>query len=183
MKRILAAALLGLGTLSAQAATGDSGWQLGLAVLFGDYSLEGSAIDDSAVGAKLSGQYRFNRYVGVEAAWLNTGEFKTDAISDNAGTIAKVKLDGYQINAIGYLPWSPDNVDIYGKLGLYDVNQDLDASTGDSSRSADGFTAGIGFGMQLTERVSLRLDGDWYDFSDDADFWTASLGAYYHFGR
>lgn len=183
MKRILVAAVLGLSTLSAQAETGAAHWQMGLAVLNGDYSLEGGAIDDTAIGAKLSGQYRFNRYFGIEASWLNTGEFTTDAMSDNSGTVAEVKLDGYQISAIGYLPWSPENVDIYGKLGMYDVNQDLESSTGDSRRGADGFTAGLGFGINPTERIAVRLDYDWYDFDDNADFWTVSLGAYYNFGH
>lgn len=184
MKRILAAAILGLATLGAQAGTDESsGWQLGLAILFGDYSLQGSAIDDNAVGAKASGQYRFNRYLGIEAAWLNTGDFNTDAVSDNEGVVAEVKLDGYQLNFIGYLPWSPENIDIYGKLGMYDLDQNLDSTTGDSTRSADGITAGLGFGIDMTERFTVRLDYDWYDFSDDADFWTVSLGGYFNFGK
>jgi hypothetical protein len=184
MKRILGVAILGLSALSsvsAQAGTGDPGWQLGIAALFGDYSLQGGAIDDNSVGAKVSGQYRFNQYFGVEGAWLSTGNFETDAASSNGGVDAKISLQGYQLDLIGYLPWSPDNVQIYGKFGMYDLDQDLDFD-GTTSRSANGITAGLGFGMAMNERILVRLDGDWYDFSDDADFWTVSLGAYYHFG-
>lgn len=183
MKRILAAGILGLTTLAAQAETEDAGWQMGVAVLFGDYSLQGNAIDDNAVGAKISGQYRFNRYFGIEGSWLNTGDFDTDAISDNAGTVASVGIDGFQLSAIGYLPWSPENFDIYGKLGFYTLDQTLESTTGDSQRNADGFTAGLGFGVDITERFTVRLDYDWYNMSDDADFWAVSLGGYFNFGH
>lgn len=182
MKRILAVAMLGLCSLPAQAGDQYSGWQLGLGVLFADYSIQGGGIDDNSVGAKVSGQYRVNQYFGVEAAWLSTGDFKTTAQSDNTGTNAKISLKGYQLDFVGYLPWSPENMDIYGKVGMFDLDQNLDYEV-DSQRSADGVTAGVGFGLGITDRVKVRLDGDWYDFADDADFWTVSLGAYYLFGH
>jgi opacity protein-like surface antigen len=182
MKRIAGIALLGLYSLSAQAGLADPGWLVGVSGMLTSYEIDGDVFDDEAVGAKLSVQYRLNKYFGVEGSWLDSGSFSQDTDPANPGGSVDVDLDGISIYAIGYLPLASEDLQVYGKGGIYDVDQNLDTDNGSSSRSADGLTVGAGTQIAMSSKVSLRLEGDWFDL-DGGDFWTVSLGVNYHFGQ
>ena len=174
-------ALLGATALPAQA--GPDGWQIGAGALYGDYQLDGGAVDDSAAGFRAWGQYRFNSYLGLEVAFLGTGDFNEDTTPGQPGGNATISAQGFSMDALGYLPFLLEGVQLFGKAGFYRLDQTLqfdgDVST---SRFADGFTAGAGADMAVARRVTLRIEGDWYDL-DSADFWTVDLGVSYHFGN
>ena len=188
MPRAFTAGLLALLILSAKAEGADAGqsggtergWQIGAAGLFCDFQLDGRAIDDSSVGFKSYGQYRFNRYLGVELAWLNSGDFEEDASPSDAD--ASVSVRGFSLDIVGYLPWSVGPVQVFGKAGFSSLSQDLELDGANvSTRKADSLTAGGGADFAFADRWSLRIEGDWYGL-DTADFWTAGLGISYHFG-
>ena len=182
MKRTAGIALLGLCSLSAQAGPADPGWLVGISGMLTSYEIDGSVFDDEAVGAKLSVQYRFNKYFGIEGSWLESGNFSEDTDPANPGGKVDVDLDGTTIYAIGYLPFATDDLQLYGKAGFYNLNQSIDTDTGSRSRGADGLTFGAGTQIAVSSKVSLRLEGDWFDL-DDGDFWAVSLGVNYHFGQ
>lgn len=181
MKHTAGIALLGLFSLSAQAGPADPGLLVGVSGMLTSYEIDGNAFDDEAVGAKLSVQYRINKYLGIEGSWLDSGNFSQDSDPANPGGGIDVDLDGISIYAIGYLPLASEDIQLYGKGGIYDVNQNLDTDSGSSSRSANGITLGAGTQIAVSSKVSLRLEGDWFDL-DGGDFWTVSLGVNYHFG-
>ncbi len=182
MKRIAGITLLGLYSLSVQAGPADPGWLVGFSGMLTSYEIDGGVFDDEAVGGKLSVQYRINKYLGIEGSWLDSGSFSEDTDPANPGGSVDVDLDGTSIYAIGYLPMSSEDIQLYGKGGFYDVNQNLDTDTGSSNRSASGLTFGAGTQIAMSSNVSLRLEGDWFDL-DGGDFWTVSLGVNYHFGQ
>jgi hypothetical protein len=162
------------------------GWQIGAGALYGDYRLDGGAIDDSAAGFKAWGQYRFNKYLGLEVAFLSTGNFRQDTTLSEAGGGAKISAQGFSMDALGYLPFSPEAVQMFGKVGFYRLDQNLQfKGTVSTSRIADGFTAGAGADIAVarvaSRQVTLRIEGDWYTL-DNAKFWTVDLGVSYHFG-
>jgi len=181
------AVLLGATALPAQAGTdqltGDEGWQIGAGALYGDYQLDGGAVSDNAVGFKAWGQYRFNRSLGLEVAFLSTGDFDEDTTPGQPGGNATISAQGFSMDVLGYLPFAPAGTQLFGKAGFYRLDQNLqfdsDVST---SRFADGFTAGAGADIAIARQVTLRIEGDWYDL-DTADFWTVDLGVSYHFGN
>jgi len=178
---LAAAALLGLAALPAQAEDASSGWRLGASAVYSDYQLDTGQLDDSSIGARVYGNYRFNRLLGVEAAFLNTGD-----IEDN-GTVgpdddASVGIQGWSLDVLGYLPFFTDDLQVFGKVGFYSLDQDLDVAGSSSERSADGLSAGLGADIALASQWGLRLEGNWFDL-DGADFWTAGIGVNYRFGR
>lgn len=177
MKRILTVAIIGLAAATAQAEGDPAGWSIGVAGVFGDYSLDSGIIDDTSVGAKVFGQYRFNQWVGLEAAYVNAGEF------DENGSEGRLELtvDGFSMSLVGYAPWGGEDVDFYGKIGYFDFDQELLQDGSPQTRSADGFTAGAGARLSVSERIGIRAEFDWYAL-DDADFWTVSLGVDWRFG-
>lgn len=182
MKRISVIALLGLFSLSAQAGPADPGWLVGISGMFTKYKIDGADFDDEAVGGKLSVQYRINKYIGIEGSWLDSGKFRVDSDPANPGGNVGVDLEGMSIYAVGYLPFGSEDLQLYGKGGIYQVDQNLDTDTGSSSRNASGLTFGAGTQIAVSSNVSLRLEGDWFDL-DGGEFWAVSLGVNYHFGQ
>lgn len=186
MRYSLIAIFLGTSSLLAlppvQAAPGDPGWQIGGAAAFSQYDVDDPSFDDSSMGFKLFSQYRFNALVGIEAAWLSTGDFEADiSPGDPAGKL-EASVRGFSLNLVGYLPWSPGDVDLFGKAGFYTFDQDVTLDgVNQPQEKADGFTAGLGAQIAFADDFALRLEGDWFSL-DGGDLWTINLGLAYHFG-
>ena len=184
IKALATGTLLALAAVSSHAEEQDRGWLLGAAAAFGDYKLDNESIDDTSVGFQVTAQYRFNRWFGLEGAYLNFGEFEEDTNPQDPATgDAEVNVDGYSFSAVAYLPVSGDDLAFYGKAGLYTLDQDLDVDgESGSTRKAEGLTAGAGLRIAVSEQFSIRTEGNWYDL-EDADFWAVNLGLDYHFGN
>lgn len=169
--------------IPAHAGPADTGWRIGASALFSEYSLDNNTIDDSAIGFKAYGGYRFNNYLGVEGTFLNSGEVDEDTTPGEDGGKATVSANGFSLTALGYLPLATENFQLFGKLGFFDFDQDLELDgVNVSTRGADGLTFGIGADIGVSENVAVRLDGDFYDM-DGADFWSIGLGVNYQFGK
>lgn len=188
MRRVLTATLLGLTAASAMAAgdaTDNQGWNTGLSAVFGQYTWDDDAVDDSSTGLKAFAGYRFNRWFGLEGTYWNFGDFEEDFAPMVPGGEADVGVDGLGLSGVFYLPWFGDQVDLFAKLGYYDFDQEL--VTDDvvvDTNEPDGFTGGLGFRSMITRNLAFRGDADWFDVSDPgADLWAISVGIEYLFGQ
>jgi opacity protein-like surface antigen len=173
---------------AAPAADGAAGpWNFGAALVFNKYTLDDDSIDDDGIGGRVNLGYRANQWLGVEGSWLNTGDLEGDLQQDDPGGEFDIQLGGFTASAVVYAPLPNDDISFYGKAGIYRLDQQLEvfgsdgAQTDGSSRIITGLTLGAGIRVNLTPRIDVRVDGDWFDI-DDGEYWTLSLGADYRFG-
>ena len=107
-----------------------------------DYNDSLWSIEDgaNATGWKLFSGYQFNRYLGLEAAYIDMG--KVDYQN------ASVETKGFTIDGIGSIPIGPVFA-IFGKLGIFRWDQDINYSGQDSDATGTDLTWGYGFGAYL----------------------------------
>lgn len=167
------------------AIAGPSGIYVGGQALYADYDEDSSGISfsDNAVGIKLYGGYRFGGnnsildHFAIEASWQDYDDLEDDIL----GLDVEVGIDGYTVDALGYIPIN-DTTEFFGKVGYFDFDGDVDVEGIDlGSEDEDGINFGAGVAFHF-DNISVRSEFTWFDV-DDADFWTIGLGAQFSFGN
>ena len=183
MKRCLTAIVLGLAATSALAADDKTGWNAGLAATFAEYSFDSNQLDDSSAGFKVFAGYRFNKWLGVEGAYYNFGDFDEDLDPPNPGGSAKAEIDGFAGSVLLFAPLDTQEFEVYAKAGYYGFDQQVlvdDASV--ASNSPSGLVVGAGSRFFVSDQFAVRAEGEWFDI-DNGDLWTLNIGFEYQFGR
>ncbi len=134
--------------------------------------------DDTDTAWKVYGGVRFNRYVGLEAAYVDLGKSRTDSHGlggDPAQpfeTIINRKTTGLGLDLAGFLPLMDDRLDLIAKAGLYRTRLEADDTlegniifTNDPTASFRTVThtettKHLGFGLQwwLTKGWAVRAE-------------------------
>lgn len=171
MKRIslIIWALLGLVTTFAVEADAYMGLGLGKA----DYNDSLWSIEDDAndTGWKIFGGYQFNRYFGLEAAWVDLGKVTFGN--------ASIETKGLAIDAVGSIPIGPVFA-VYGKLGAFLWDQETRIGASHDDKTGTDLKWGYGFGARFFDtRLGVRVEWERYKSDNDADF--ISLSTSYHF--
>lgn len=186
MKRIVFATMaLAFVAFSAQADDDDDAaggmWRVGGGAAFSDYEDDDGLIDDNQVGFALFAGYQFNKWIGVEGGYLNTGDFEGRIGSGSSQQKLELSFRGFHIAGVLYAPIGQDDIDLYAKLGFFDFDADLSsAGTIDSSGHQDGAMAGAGATINIADQFGIRAEFDYFD-TEDSDFWTVILGLEYQF--
>lgn len=124
--------------------------------------------DDTAWKAFVG--WRANPYLALELAYVNLGSPDDEIAPDTRLT---VETDGFAPYVVGTLPIG-DWFEVFGKAGyyFYDVEARLSSPLGGTSESESNetFTWSAGLGINVFERVNVRLEYEQFDFdeSDDA---------------
>jgi len=199
MKRLSMAAVLFLtafaGHAQDESATSDAGFRVGAAAAFSDYSGDPSfPIEDSALGVQIYAQAQLNSWFALEAGYYNSGGFEQSIVNPltrpSTGELEPVELrfSGFNISAIGYLPFfqgGDTDLDIFGKIGLYDYDIDITQVVSNSNLKTSlghstGFLLGGGLVLNVSDNIGIRATIDWYDI-DNADLWALGIGAEFQF--
>lgn len=133
-------------------------------------------LDDDDAAWKAFVGYRFNRYLALEAAYIDLG--KPNGRSGGSGSSGdyRLRLKGFAPYVIGTIPLGP--VELFGKAGYYfydvDLRVDIDDPLSpdvDSSKSDEDFIYGVGIGMTFFDHLNARLEYERIDSDviDDAD--------------
>ena len=180
---ILTASLFMPSMLAAQASQQEAGDQqhrgfyigagIGASEYDDDNFYRGQNMDSSELGGKIYGGYRFNQYLGVEAALVGLGSFENSTFSSEIYNDFGV----VSISGLGTLPLAY-GLSLYGQLGfgLATVTQDITYATAngqlftrddDSDGLAGIYGGGILFIPSSLRILEFRLGWEHYDFSVD----------------
>jgi hypothetical protein len=146
---------------------------MGISLGKADYNDSLWSVEDGAndTGWKLFGGYLFNRYLGLEASYIDLGKVNYQN--------ASIETKGFTFGGIGSIPIGAV-FSVFGKLGLFTWDQDIRYSDQHSDDTGTDLTWGYGFGARFfNNRMGVRIEWERYDNNNDADF--ISLGASYHF--
>ncbi len=135
-----------------------------------------SPIADDGNSIAITGGHKLNKNFAIEASYMRLGEWK-----DNIAPVWTLKLSGFNFAAVGIIPIN-DEVDIFGKFGMFMWEATLDeAGTGEIA-SNDGTDNSIGFGVSinLSNQSSLVLEYQEFDIDGD-DISNVSIGARVNF--
>jgi hypothetical protein len=123
-------------------------------------------LDSDDTPTKLFAGYRMNRFFSVQLDYIDFGE------SSGTANLLDIRQDtsGLAPNVIGTLPIG--FVELFAKVGMmwYDVDLDIENDPTLSDSGEDPIY-GVGVGLTLVERLSLRLEYEIVDVEtlDDAE--------------
>lgn len=144
------------------------------------FTVNGSSEDDDDTGWKILGGYQVNPYFGVEASWVDLGEYsiKAEVGGANPGQVkSKLDLSGaFNLGVTAGYPFT-DRLSAFAKIGavFWDADVESTASlafgTASSKDDDDGTDLSFGLGIRyyVTDHIALRADWDRYQIGGDAD--------------
>jgi OOP family OmpA-OmpF porin len=124
----------------------------------------GSSISSISKGGdsnawKLFGGWRFNEYLGIEAAYLDFGRVNDTFTASGSHGNYRIAMSGFAPYLVGTLPLGP--FELFAKVGsyFYDVKVHVDLPTMvDSSHSRNDFLYGGGVGFNFFEHWNVRAE-------------------------
>jgi len=175
---VLATAALAAAT-SAGAQENESGFYAGAGV--GTFDVQIDDVDDiddtidrydsDDTAWKAFGGWRMNPYLAFELAYVNLGSPSDDIAPDTRLT---TETDGFAPYVVGTLPIG-DWFEVFGKAGYYwyDTEARLSTPLGNASDSESDstFVWSAGLGVNVFQRVNIRLEYEQFDFerADDSE--------------
>jgi OOP family OmpA-OmpF porin len=115
--------------------------------------------------------YRFNPYVGVEAAYIDMGNPGDQFTATGYDGHYHVRLNGFEPSVVGTLPIGP--IELFARAGYYyydvrlTVNANSFANTSvDSSHTRESFVYGGGIGVTFVDHLNLRAEYDQLDLTN-----------------
>ena len=139
-----------------------------------------NSCNDTDTSWKLLGGYRFNRYVGVEASYIDWGEVTASVTV--SGTVAEVaaKQQSYGLAAVGTLPIG-ERFELFGKAGFLMTEQETRRITPNPStvdRDESELHYGLGARFLFTRNWVARAE---WENTDKLKVEMLSIGVEYRF--
>ncbi len=213
VRTVGALGLVGLAAVSGPAAlAAESGWYGGLSIgqtkgwISHDriatqvgVPVTGISFDDqdTDVGYKLLGGYKFNKHFAVEGGYFNLGEMGfTASYAPASSFTGSMKLQGLNLDAVGIWPFS-EKFSAIGRVGLiYNEAKDTFTGTGagagvaasnpNPNKSDTNYKYGVGLQYDLTRALSIRGEWERYRVNDavgnTGDIDMLSVGLVFMFG-
>jgi OOP family OmpA-OmpF porin len=168
--------LAGLAGSMARAAD-DKGLYIGAAAGYGsqEFSINTQDFKDNTTAYKGFVGYRFMRFIGFEAAYVDFGK----ASDDISGQNVDVKTHGETAEITATLPLGK-YFEIYGKGGYLWWNTDVNGSSNSNSTSGDDPVYGAGAAI-LFKRLGVRLEYEKFDIKDTKSVYLTTIGVEWRF--
>lgn len=143
--------------------------------------------DDDETGWKAYIGYQFLPWLGVEAGYVDFGEFTGEGFevrgNNNVGGRfdADLELSAWEGFLVGTLPIGP--VDLFAKVGAADITAELDTQNfGTDSENDTQLAYGVGGAYNFGKgHWGLRVEAEGYDDDEVDNFYFVSAGITYRF--
>jgi OOP family OmpA-OmpF porin len=132
--------------------------------------------DESALGWKLHAGYRFFRFFGAEASYIDFGE-PEGTIN---GVTWKANSHGAGAFAVGALPIGK-HFELFAKAGVLYVNTESTVAGIFESVSDTSTAYGGGLMVIFIGHLGVRLEAEKFEVSDTDNLWMYSLGLDFRF--
>src|SRR5512145_941088 len=175
IKKIVVASALAMSSLltathaSAQAFVGASVGQSDIDEDITAGLITSGSTDSKDTAFKLFGGYMFNRYFGVEGAYVDLGEasYSGDFFGSPV-TGGKVETSGFSVSALGSYPVT-EQFSIFGKIGVFFWEAEANDTTGGIpfSDKIDGTDVSFGVGVNYNFTQNLGVRAEWERFTMD----------------
>ena len=121
--------------------------------------------DNNTVGYKLYGGYRFNDFLGLEAAYVDLGTLRLDALYRGAPVSNRFDLRGATLQGVVHLPIGRA-FSLFGKAGAiyWDLTNEASGAGVAGTTKDNGFDVALGVGGQyfLTRHFALRAEYEYF---------------------
>ena len=144
-------------------------------------------VDDTDSSFKAFGGYRFNRYLALEAGYVDFGSFSATrrVTAPGSGTVnSNIKTSGVHFDVMGIIP-AGDRFEFFGKLGFIRTATKTDLSTTGSvvligpAHVTDYNVSpriGVGAYVRFTRTLGLRIEYEQQDIDFQLYSESASVG-------
>ena len=132
---------------------------------------------DNDFGLQLFAGWQFVKWFAIEGGWT---DLDSTTYTDPNGTNTKSETSGWQVNAVGTLPYL-EKIGLFFKVGAFlwdlDVDQNMvDGTAMSSSESGTDFVYGLGFRFPLTEKIGLSLEVQRFEDIGNSDTAAGGFG-------
>lgn len=121
--------------------------------------LTNSTLNRDRLGWSVCGGYRFNRYVSVEASYVDLGSIAGPLTNYSGGLLADPQLrfsvKGETLAAVGMLPLG--RWDLFLKGGVFFADTQLQVAVRDTSSQTQNALFGLGLDRHFAENWSTRI--------------------------
>ncbi len=183
-KKVCAATMLAPALLIGSAFAAEPGFYLGASggqsFINEEYN-NNIDIDDDATGWKAYLGYQFIPWLGVEAGYVDFGEYSSNNLFQGTNFDADVEASAWEGFLVGTLPLGP--VDLFAKVGAADLQAEVDTKNFGTEQDNDTQLAyGVGAAYNFGDgHWGLRVEAEGYDDNEVDDFYFVSAGITYRF--
>ncbi len=184
LKKVCAATMLAPALLIGSAFAAEPGFYLGASggqsFINEEYN-NNIDIDDDATGWKAYLGYQFIPWLGVEAGYVDFGEYSSNNLFQGTNFDADVEASAWEGFLVGTLPLGP--VDLFAKVGAADLQAEVDTKNFGTEQDNDTQLAyGVGAAYNFGDgHWGLRVEAEGYDDNEVDDFYFVSAGITYRF--
>lgn len=133
--------------------------------------------DNTDMGWKLFGGYRFNKYFAIEGTWTDFGEPDDKYLGYNVS----VEASAFDVSVLGIIPVH-ERFEIFGKIGLnaWKATAQIEGSDFDTEDNIDP-TYGVGAAFNVNQELTFRGEWQAYEMSEIDDASLISLSVVHYF--
>ena len=145
-----------------------------------EFDISTESFKDNTTSWKAFVGYRFMRFIGAEAAYVDFGK-ASDSLNFGGGNEnIDVKTHGETLEITGTLPLG-SFFEVYGKAGYLWWNTDVNGTTNSNSDSGNDPVYGAGARIIIAKKVGIRLEYEKFDIKDTKSVYLTTAGLEWRF--